>query len=106
MLEETVEAVRRLWTEPAVTFDGHHVHLDGALCDPKPLQDLPPVWIGGGGERVNPITAGAPRGVELAGDDLADFYRQKARIDRMRIASGRAPAPGSASAAAGLRPTV
>ena len=52
MLEETVEAVRRLWTEPAVTFDGHHVHLDGALCDPKPLQDLPPVWIGGGGERV------------------------------------------------------
>lgn len=62
------------------------------------------VWRGG--ERVNPITAGAPRGVELAGDDLADFYRQKARIDRMRIASGRAPAPGSASAAAGLRPTV
>lgn len=52
ILEETAEAVRRLWTEPSVTFDGQHVHLAGALCDPKPLQDLPPVWIGGGGEKV------------------------------------------------------
>ncbi len=52
ILEETVEAVRRLWSEPAVTYDGRHVHLDGALCDPKPLQQLPQVWIGGGGEKV------------------------------------------------------
>ena len=52
LLEETVEAVKRLWTEPAVTYAGRHVHLDGALCDPKPLQQLPPVWIGGGGEKV------------------------------------------------------
>lgn len=52
LLEETVEAVKRLWTEPAVTYAGRHVRLDGALCDPKPLQRLPPVWIGGGGEQV------------------------------------------------------
>ena len=50
LLEETVEAVKRLWTEPSVTYAGEHVRLDGALCDPKPLQSLPPVWIGGGGE--------------------------------------------------------
>lgn len=52
LLEETVEAVKRLWTEPSVTYAGEHVRLDGALCDPKPLQSLPPVWIGGGGEQV------------------------------------------------------
>jgi len=52
LLEETVEAVKRLWTEPSVTYAGEHVRLDGALCDPKPLQHLPPVWIGGGGEQV------------------------------------------------------
>jgi len=52
ILGETVEVVRRLWSEETVTFDGEHIHLDAAYCDPKPMQDLPEVWIGGGGERV------------------------------------------------------
>ena len=52
ILEETVEVVRRLWSEETVTFDGEHIRLDGAYCDPKPVQQLPEVWIGGGGERV------------------------------------------------------
>ncbi len=52
ILEETVQAVRALWTDETVTFQGRHLHFDGAYCDPKPLQSLPPVWIGGSGERV------------------------------------------------------
>jgi alkanesulfonate monooxygenase SsuD/methylene tetrahydromethanopterin reductase-like flavin-dependent oxidoreductase (luciferase family) len=52
-LDETLEVVRRLWTEETVTFDGTHLHFDGAYCDPKPVQDLPPVLVGGGGEKVN-----------------------------------------------------
>lgn len=52
ILEETVQVVRALWTDETVTFDGRHLHFDGAYCDPKPLQTLPPVWIGGGGEKV------------------------------------------------------
>lgn len=51
-LEETVQAVRRLWQEETVTFDGRHVQLTGAYADPKPLQQLPRIWIGGGGEQV------------------------------------------------------
>ena len=52
ILRETVEAVRRCWTEETVDFHGDHVQLLGAYCDPKPIQRLPPVWIGGGGEQV------------------------------------------------------
>jgi F420-dependent oxidoreductase-like protein len=52
ILEETVEAVRALWTEETVDYEGDHVRLDGAYCDPKPVQHLPEVWIGGGGEQV------------------------------------------------------
>lgn len=52
LLDETITVVKRLWTEETVTFDGKHLHFDGAYCDPKPLQQLPPVWVGGGGEKV------------------------------------------------------
>jgi F420-dependent oxidoreductase-like protein len=52
ILEETVQVVRALWTDETVTFDGRHLHFDRAYCDPKPIQTLPPVWIGGGGEQV------------------------------------------------------
>jgi F420-dependent oxidoreductase-like protein len=51
-LEESVDVIKRLWTEETVTFAGTHVQLDGAYCDPKPVQQLPEVWIGGGGEKV------------------------------------------------------
>jgi F420-dependent oxidoreductase-like protein len=51
-MDESIQAIRMLWRDERVSFDGTHVHLDGALCDPKPIQDLPPVWIGGGGEKV------------------------------------------------------
>jgi alkanesulfonate monooxygenase SsuD/methylene tetrahydromethanopterin reductase-like flavin-dependent oxidoreductase (luciferase family) len=53
VLDETLEVIRRLWTEETVTFDGAHLHFEGAYCDPKPVQQLPPVLIGGGGEKVN-----------------------------------------------------
>lgn len=53
VLDETIEVVRRLWTEETVTFEGRHLHFDGAFCDPKPVQQLPPVLVGGGGEKVN-----------------------------------------------------
>jgi F420-dependent oxidoreductase-like protein len=52
ILEETVEVIRRLWTEETVTYQGKHLTFDGAYCDPKPLQQLPEIWIGGGGEKV------------------------------------------------------
>lgn len=53
VLDETLEVVRRLWSEESVTFAGDHLHFDGAFCDPKPVQQLPPLLVGGGGERVN-----------------------------------------------------
>jgi alkanesulfonate monooxygenase SsuD/methylene tetrahydromethanopterin reductase-like flavin-dependent oxidoreductase (luciferase family) len=50
-LEETAQALRSLWTEPATTLDGTHVHLKDAVCEPKPIR-TPPILIGGTGEKV------------------------------------------------------
>jgi F420-dependent oxidoreductase-like protein len=52
ILDETIEVIRRMWTEETVTFDGRYLQFDGAYCDPKPVQQLPEIWIGGGGEKV------------------------------------------------------
>ena len=51
MLDEAVEVIKRLWTEPSVDFSGRYYSLKGATNDPKPVQQpRPPVLIGGRGE--------------------------------------------------------
>jgi len=53
MLEETLEVIPRLWSEETVTYEGRHLRFDGAYSDPKPRrQPRPPIWVGGGGEKV------------------------------------------------------
>lgn len=52
-LREAVEIMQRMWTEDEVTFEGNHYKLNGAICQPKPMQDPHiPFWIAGGGEKL------------------------------------------------------
>ena len=50
-LEEGIQVLRALWEEPEANFVGDHYQLTDALCEPKPLQDRVPIWIGGVGEK-------------------------------------------------------
>ena len=51
-LEEAVTIVKKMWTEESASFQGKYYRIDGAVCEPKPLQKPRPlIWIGGGGER-------------------------------------------------------
>ncbi|MBL6952742.1 MAG: LLM class flavin-dependent oxidoreductase [Alphaproteobacteria bacterium] len=46
-LEENLEAIKRLWTEDAVSMTGSHFELIEAVCTIKPLQKpMPPIWTG------------------------------------------------------------
>lgn len=57
-LEETVQIVRQLWTQPRTTFTGRYYHLEDAPCEPRPLQQPhPPIMIGGNGPTTLRITA-------------------------------------------------
>jgi alkanesulfonate monooxygenase SsuD/methylene tetrahydromethanopterin reductase-like flavin-dependent oxidoreductase (luciferase family) len=42
--------LRRLWTEPVVTFDGRDEHVTAAGIAPLPVQRPIPVWVGGASE--------------------------------------------------------
>jgi probable F420-dependent oxidoreductase len=50
--EEQVELLRRLWTEPSVTFDGRFDRVTGAGLAPLPVQRPIPIWFGGQSERA------------------------------------------------------
>ena len=45
-LGEQIELMRRLWTEPVVTFNGNYERITGAGLAPLPVQRPIPVWFG------------------------------------------------------------
>jgi alkanesulfonate monooxygenase SsuD/methylene tetrahydromethanopterin reductase-like flavin-dependent oxidoreductase (luciferase family) len=52
-LEESVQVMQALWTEPRANFAGKHYTITDALCEPKPVQaGGVPVWIGGAGPKM------------------------------------------------------
>jgi F420-dependent oxidoreductase-like protein len=51
-LDEYIQCVRGLLTRERTTFEGKFFTLRDAQCEPKPVQERLPIWIGGGGEKV------------------------------------------------------
>jgi probable F420-dependent oxidoreductase len=48
LLEEQIDVLRLLWTQPIVDFDGRFHHLHGVGINPRPTHPLP-ILIGSGG---------------------------------------------------------
>ncbi|BBY22852.1 hypothetical protein MSTO_30570 [Mycobacterium stomatepiae] len=47
-LAESLEVLKEVWTQTNPTYSGRFYTLEGAVCDPKPLQrPHPPLWVGG-----------------------------------------------------------
>jgi alkanesulfonate monooxygenase SsuD/methylene tetrahydromethanopterin reductase-like flavin-dependent oxidoreductase (luciferase family) len=59
MLEESIKIIKMMLMEDApVSFAGKYFKVNGAICNPKPIQrPYPPLWIGGRGQRTLEITA-------------------------------------------------
>ena len=51
-LEESVQIIKKMWTEEQANFNGKYYKLQGAYCNPRPIQKPhPPIMVGGEGER-------------------------------------------------------
>jgi alkanesulfonate monooxygenase SsuD/methylene tetrahydromethanopterin reductase-like flavin-dependent oxidoreductase (luciferase family) len=58
MLDESLRAMKLLWSEPRSTFKGRFYELKDAIAEPKPIQrPHPPIWIGSKGDRMLRLTA-------------------------------------------------
>ena len=52
-MKESVEIVKKLWTEEKASYSGKHYEIFEAVCEPKPLQKPHPlITIGGCGEEL------------------------------------------------------
>jgi len=50
-LDETIQVLRALWTQPRTTFKGRYCRIEDAIAEPKPIQERLPIWVGGMGEK-------------------------------------------------------
>jgi F420-dependent oxidoreductase-like protein len=92
-LGEACEAIQRLWTEDSVDFAGRYYHLDGARCQPKPLQrPRPPIVIGGGGERLTLRVVAQYADIwNIIPASVEEFARKSAILDEHCTAVSRDP---------------
>lgn len=91
-LEEAIEVMRLLMTSDGASFEGRHFALRDATYNPKPLQrPHPPIWIGGGGERVTLPMVGRLADAWHSFGPLETLARRSAIVDRAAEAAGRDP---------------
>jgi alkanesulfonate monooxygenase SsuD/methylene tetrahydromethanopterin reductase-like flavin-dependent oxidoreductase (luciferase family) len=86
-LEEAVEVIRLLWTEQVANYSGEFFTLNDAWCEPKPIQDMPRIWIG----------AAQPKALALAGR-ISDAWNTSAVTpqqfaERLEIVKSASPNP-------------
>jgi probable F420-dependent oxidoreductase len=93
-LEEQIRLMRRLWTEPVVTFEGQYHRVSAAGINPLPVQRPIPVWIGASAEPAikraaemadgffpqRPLAGGWPATIEKIHGWLAEAGRDPARF--------------------------
>ena len=91
-MEEAMQLIRKMWTEPHPTFEGAHYAIKGAVCDPPPVQrPSPPIWIGGEGEKVLRVAARHADGFNARWWPPERYLERKEEIDAHCEEAGRDP---------------
>ncbi|HMC79544.1 MAG TPA: LLM class F420-dependent oxidoreductase, partial [Acidimicrobiia bacterium] len=91
-LEEALQIIRAMFTEPAPTFEGRYYRIHQVLNNPKPIRGSIPILIGGSGEkRTLRLVAKYGDACNLFGDP--DTVRHKIEVLERHCADvGRDPA--------------
>jgi probable F420-dependent oxidoreductase len=88
-VDEQIEVLRALWTEPVVRFEGRYHHLPEVGIRPMPVQRPIPLWFGGHADEVVARVAKYGAGW-MPGFREADQAREwLAKLDRALAAQGR-----------------
>lgn len=85
-LDESIEAIKALWTTEPAEYHGKHVNFDLSYCRPKPVQKPhPPIYIGGASDAT--VKRVIRHGAGWISNDLPAGFLAK-RIGQMRDGAG------------------
>lgn len=91
-LDEAVQIMKKMWTEEQASFAGKHYTIDGAICQPKPIQDPHiPIWVAGGGEQLTLRTAARYADYTNFGSTVESFLHKKSVLEGHCDRLGRDP---------------
>jgi probable F420-dependent oxidoreductase len=88
-LSEQVPFLRRLWSEPLVSFDGEFDRIERGCINPRPLRPIP-LWFGGFGDAAFRRAAQLGDGFSFAGN-VDKAIGGLARTRELLAAEGRDP---------------
>jgi F420-dependent oxidoreductase-like protein len=90
-MEEAVQLILKMWTEPRTTLHGRYLHVEDAILEPKSAQKLrPPVMIAGGGEQMTlRAVARLADACNIVGGDIAEVPHKLAVLREHCDAAGR-----------------
>ncbi len=84
---EGIDVVRTLWRDTPATFNGRFTRFTSVSIDPKPIQEPPPIWIGGRSDAA--LTRAGRQGDGWVSYVVqADRYAQS--LDKIRAAAAAA----------------
>lgn len=91
-LDEALQVIRAVWTEPNPTYAGEFYTLNGAVCDPPPVQlPHPPLWVGGEGDRVQRIAAKSAQGLNVRWWSPEQVTQRRSFLTQACESNGRDP---------------
>jgi alkanesulfonate monooxygenase SsuD/methylene tetrahydromethanopterin reductase-like flavin-dependent oxidoreductase (luciferase family) len=80
-MREGLKIVERLWTEKEVTFQGEYYRIQGAVCEPKPLQKpRPPILVGAQKPLMLRLAAELADIWDIDVDPAVQTYKEKLEI--------------------------
>jgi len=97
--DEQIEVLRRLWTEPLVSYSGSHHLIQRANISPRPTRPIP-LWFGGFSEPAYRRAARVGDGFLYAGS-IRRAITAKARVDELTKEAGTSEGYGHEMAIGG-----
>lgn len=89
-LEETLQIVKAMWTEPSATFQGKHYQVTEAYCEPKP-DPLPAIMVGAFGPKMLQLTAKFADEWNVSSTGLVKYRELVDEFGRMCAETNRDP---------------
>lgn len=89
-LEEALQIIRGLWTEPKVTFSGEYYRVEDAACQPRP-DPLPPILVGAFKPKMLRLTAQYADEWNVSSTGIHPYRRLVEAFERACEAVGRDP---------------